>query len=44
MEKMLTASHADMARFRKDAPYDAVPDEERNAREAYHYTKVSFVH
>jgi hypothetical protein len=40
MEKIFTATHADLARFKKSAPEEAVPDEERNMREAYHYTKV----
>lgn len=40
MEKLLTTTASDLARFRKDAPEEAVPDEERNMREAYHYTKV----
>lgn len=40
MEKILTASHKDIARYRKDAPESAVSPEERSAREAYHYTRV----
>jgi len=42
MEKLLTTTTKDLARFRKDAPEEAVSHHERNAREAYHYTKVSF--
>lgn len=41
MEKLLTTTTKDLARFRKDAPEEAVSEEERNTREAYHYTKVS---
>lgn len=40
MEKMLTTSVEDLARFRKDTPAEAVSEEERTAREAYNYTKV----
>lgn len=40
MEKMLTTTHEDLERFRSDADPSAVSVEERNAREAYHYTKV----
>ena len=41
MEKLLTTTGKDLARFRKDAPEEAVSQEERNMREAYHYTKGS---
>ncbi|WVQ77072.1 hypothetical protein IAR50_006755 [Cryptococcus sp. DSM 104548] len=40
MEKMLTTSSTDFQRFLKTSPEDAVSEEERTKREAYHHMKV----
>lgn len=40
MEKMLTSDEKEMARFMTSSPESAVPESERNQREAYHYSKV----
>jgi hypothetical protein len=40
MEKMLTSDEKELARFMTSSPESAVPESERNQREAYHYSKV----
>lgn len=41
MEKMVTSDEEEMSRYMVTSPESAVPEEERNQREAYHYSKVS---
>jgi hypothetical protein len=41
MEKMVTSDQKELKRFMLSSPESAVSDEERNAREAYRYCKVS---
>lgn len=41
MEKMLTSDEEEMSRFMTSSPESAVPESERQQREAYHYSKVS---
>ncbi len=41
LEKVLTTPKNDLKRFLRSAPESAVTPEERNAREAYRYCKVS---
>jgi len=41
MEKMVTSDTKELKRFMLSSPESAVSDEERNAREAYRYCKVS---
>nr|XP_018267045.1 uncharacterized protein I303_01028 [Kwoniella dejecticola CBS 10117]OBR89203.1 hypothetical protein I303_01028 [Kwoniella dejecticola CBS 10117] len=40
LEKMLTCENADFKRFLSSSPESAVPEEERNAKEAYRYQRV----
>ena len=44
MEKMLTSDEKEMARFMTSSPESAVPEAERQQREAYHYSKVGTPH
>ncbi|KAJ9116905.1 hypothetical protein QFC22_004562 [Naganishia vaughanmartiniae] len=39
MEKMVTSDEEEMSRYMVTSPESAVPEEERNQREAYHYSK-----
>lgn len=41
MEKMVTSDEAEMERFMTSSPESAVPESERQQREAYHYSRVS---
>lgn len=42
MEKMVTSDEEEMSRFMTSTPESAVSESERQQREAYHYSKVSF--
>lgn len=42
MEKMVTSDEAEMERYMTSSPESAVPESERQQREAYHYSRVRY--